>query len=306
MASFLRRLTLFAALWLVGYIAIVVAVMLLGKRVAHKCQLRADVNAVIVGDSHTMWSINDSKVPGVRNISLNAEGYKYTYRKLSLLLDQEPQIGEVYIGVGPHNFSGYYDDYLFGEAFKFFAHRYLPVLTISDYAKVAEENLWEIPKFSKFLVTKGFLPALKGRCLLYGEFPEQKRTRVYEPRSMRKRIENQYYRAGEVVEPSASNTHYLQKLVDLCKKHHVAVTILTPPVHRDYAALIPERYKKLLENFVKRNQLEHYDFPRLDLDDSSFLPDGDHLNHHGASRATEAFARYHRAHLRQDSPQDGN
>ena len=296
MRRFQLRIAAFLGVVALSYMALLASVIYLNRRALDECRLARDVDAVIAGDSHPMWSIDDSKVPGLRNVALNGEGYRYTYLKLKHLLAIEQGIKKVYVGVGYHNFSGYFDDYIHGDAFKFFAHRYLPILTGADYMQVAAEHPWGVFEFSKYLLTQGAIPGLRQECLLYGGFPADKQTKVFDPASMRRRIQSQFYKDGQVIGQSSSNVIYLQKVVDLCRTHGVQMAILNTPVHEAYVRNVPEKYHRMLVDFVEANHLEYYDFRDLRLPDSCFLPDGDHLNYEGAARATQAFANYHHAH----------
>lgn len=295
MRLFLIKLTIFMGLALAGYLGILLAVVTLNVRAAESCRLGPEIDTVILGDSHTMWSINDASIPRLRNISLNAEGYKYTFRKLELLLEREPGVEHVYLGVGYHNFAGYYDEYITGGAFKFFAHRYVSILGLSDYAQVFARRPTELPQLVKMLITNGARPALRQKCELYGTFPEERQHQTFDPVSMRKRVDSQYFVAGAVAGESSSNVAYLQKIVDLCRAKDLRITLLNTPIHKDYAARVPAKFREMLTGFVRTNGLEYYDFADLDLPDSAFLPDGDHLNYAGALLTTQRFAAYHQA-----------
>lgn len=305
MRTFLLRLLAFALLFVAGYAAILFGVVLLNVRATGQCRVGQDVDSVIVGDSHGMWSIDDSTIPGLRNISLNAEGYRYTYGKLEQLFASEPHVRRVYLSVGFHNFAGYYDQYIDGSDFKFFAARYLGILTWRDYVAVAKKDLADFPSFIKRLVTGGFRPGLKGQCELYGTFPTEKQTQSFDLESTKKRVESQFFASGKLLPESASNVTYLQKIVELCREKNVELVVLNTPLHQEYERRIPESYKKRLVDFIASNHLDYYHFDDLALDDASFLPDGDHLNSRGAELTTAKFAEYHRAHPAKVSPLAG-
>jgi hypothetical protein len=238
-----------------------------------------------------MWSLDDSKLPGMRNISLNAEGYKYSYAKLKWLLEREPNVRRVYLGVGFHNFSSYYDDYIWGSSFKFFAHRYLAVLTPGDYWALFTSSPAEFLRMTKLNILNGLRPGLRGECELYGTFPTEKQSLVFNLQSTERRLQSQFFARGELLGTSESNTHYLDRIAELCAERGIDLKLLNTPVHAEYAARVPARFKQLLHDFVERRALDYYAFDDLTLPDSAFLPDGDHLNYAGAQLATAHFER---------------
>src|SRR6266545_1841324 len=65
--------------------------------------LNSDVHGLIIGDSHTMTSLNPGMLPSFVNFSQMVESYFYTYYKLKHLLEKNPQIKTVVLGYSYHN-----------------------------------------------------------------------------------------------------------------------------------------------------------------------------------------------------------
>ncbi|MDH5675425.1 MAG: hypothetical protein OEZ06_25105 [Myxococcales bacterium] len=293
MKHFLLRLALFLSLLSLTCAALVVGTVELHRRTIDRCTLGAEIDTVIAGDSHTMWAIDDSQLPGLRNISLNAEGYRYTYLKLRHLLQTDHRIATIYIGVSYHNFAGYYDEYIYGVTFHDYLERYLSLLSRADYEGLVRYAPQHSLGLARSIVQRGFRPGLKGECLMYGQFPAEQKTQVFDASKMQARLEEQFYRSNRVVEPSVSNVEYLQKIVDLCRAHGLRVAALATPLHPEYERRIPASYRRLLRHFLQDSGLPYYDFADLTLSDAEFLPDGDHTNYAGAMTTTRRFKRYH-------------
>lgn len=298
MKEFLIRLAAFGGIALAGYALLLWATIYLNTRATQHCRFGPETEYVLLGDSHTMWSIDDSRIDGLRNVSLNAEGYRYTYAKLVHILDNEPTIKKVYIGVGYHNLSSYFDDYIDGHQFRHFAYRYLGILAGADYAHLLTHDPASFPGLTLALIRSGLPAGLKQKCLLYGSFPSEHRSEAFSFESMQKRIREQYHDGEKVAAESKSNEAYLQRIVDLCRARGIPVAIVNTPLHPEYEKRIPDVYRRAYRQFISRNGLEHYGFDDLELGDASFLPDGDHLNYEGAVRATKAFARYHESSIK--------
>ena len=293
MKIFISRLIKFLSLVIAANILLVIFIVYLNSLGVSDCDLANDVNTVIIGDSHTMWSIDASNVDKVRNVSLNAEGYVYTYHKLKHLLDTEPNISHVYLGFGYHNLSGYYDDFIFGSQFKNLIHRYLGVMELNDFMRVLLNNPDDLLVVFKNILQRGIRSGLKQECTLYGSFPDDKKLAELNLDQMRKRIQEQFYENGEVISVSESNIKYLNKIIALILNKQIKLTILNTPLHHKYIESIPEKYVSLYHEFISRNQLELYDFKDMALPDSYFLPDADHVNYNGALLTTEKFKEYH-------------
>ena len=195
--------------------------------------------------------------------------------------------------MGYHNMSSYFDDYIYGNIFRHFIHRYLGVLTLNDYFKIATKNPKNITGFSTKILQNGSETIFKKKCELYGSFPEEKMMETLERENIQKRIKSQYYKNNDVAPLSEINLHYLNKIIALCKEREIDITILSTPIHKEYKREIPEGYINIYNDFIQRNQLKLYDFSDLNLPDSCFLPDADHVNYYGSIVTTQKFKDYH-------------
>lgn len=296
MKKFLLRLAIFLSVAMLVCVALFASVILLNRQAIHNCRVGEGVDSVIVGDSHTAWAIDDSGLEGVRNVSLNAEGYKYTYAKLQHLLRTEPRIKRVYLGFSYHNLSAYFDDYIVGPTFRFFVERYLSILTMADYAELVKRSPRDALDLLLRILRKGFSAGVRGECTLYGRFSEEPMTKEFDFSSMQKRIDAQYYVEGRLQRESASNLEYLGKIVRLCRDAGVELVALNTPLHPEYERRVPQPFRQLYERYLEDNGLRVFDFHDLKLTDADFLPDGDHANYRGAVLTSRRFAEYHRTH----------
>lgn len=294
MKKFLLRTTVFLALALCVYLALLAGVMALNHRAIDSCRLEVGVDSVILGDSHPAWAIDDSGIQGLRNISLNAEGYKYTYAKLQHLLDTNPGVRRIYLGFSFHNLSSYFDEYVTGPTFRLFASRYLAVLGPSDILQVVKSSPRHAPDLLTGLLRDGLASGLRGECRLYGRFSQEPMRGQFNRETMERRITEQYYDdQARVRGISEQNLHYLEKIVELGRSHGAELVVLNTPLHPAYASRVPQFFRDQYQHFIDRQQLEVFDFAGLELSDADFLPDGDHTNHQGAMRASRHFAEYH-------------
>jgi hypothetical protein len=307
MSRFLLRLTEFLALAATACAALFVVTVLLTRHAIDACRIGDEVDSVIVGDSHTAWAIDDAGVPGVRNVSQNAEGYKYTYLKLQHLLQSESQVKRVYLAFSYANLSAYYDEWITGPTFRFYADRYLGVLSPGDLVELLRNSPRTAPDLLGRLLRGGLSAGIRQQCTLYGNFfndPSTRRFETYSFEVMEKRLLEQYYSSGAVQVQSAQNSEYLERIIRLVREHDVELVMLNTPLHPDYEARVPVRFREMHAAVLERHGLPSLDFADLNLGDANFLPDGDHTNYPGAMLTTSRFAEYHRTHpvLQRHSP----
>lgn len=292
MRRFLPRLLAFLSIATVGCVLLFAAVVMLNRQAVTSCRLGDGVDSVIIGDSHTAWAINDAGIDGLRNVSLNAEGYKYTYEKLKYLVKAEPGIKRIFLGFSYHNLSGYYDEYIYGKTFSNFVERYLPILTLKDYADLLARNPLQAPDFVLRIFRHGFSPGIKSTCLLYGRFAEVPMVQVFDRAAMERRLTEQYKNNGRLWPESASNIEYLGKIIRLSQDYSLDLVMLNTPLHPEYRKRIPAEYVYSYEQYLAEHRLRSFDFSDLKLADEHFLPDGDHVNYSGAVLVSRRFQEY--------------
>jgi hypothetical protein len=292
MKLFIKEVTLFILFFVTASIVIIAGILFLNRICLKSCRFGEKITTVIAGDSHCMWSIDDSKLSGVRNISLNAEGYFYTYAKLKYLLKQGNKIRKLHLGFSYHNLSGYYDDYIYGRLSLVFFHRYIDILGFKDYMILFCSNPKNVIRMSPIILRQGVVSLLNRDCTFLGNFPSEVMLKTLDSEKVKKRIQEQYYRNGSVVPFSRINIEYLIKIIDFCKKNNIEVIALSTPEQTDYCRLIPFQYIDAYEQFTKKYNLAVYNFKGLELPDSCYLPDGDHANSNGAAVVTEYFSIY--------------
>ena len=299
MNRFLLRLATYVALTTTVCAVLFVVVVQLNRHAIGACRLGDDVDSVVIGDSHTAWAIDDASVPGLRNVSLYAEGYKYTYLKLQHLLRSERQVRRIYLAFSYANLSAYYDDYITGATFRLFADRYLCVLSRTDLLELVQNSPTTAPDLFQRLIRGGLPAGIRQKCTLYGKFlsePTAYMLQTFNFELMEKRIAEQYYSGDTLQGQSAHNLHYLEKIIHLVREHGLELVMVNTPLHPEYEKRIPARFREMHASVLERYRIPSFDFPDLELSDAEFLPDGDHLNYQGAMRATRRFAEYHRAH----------
>ncbi len=249
--------------------------------------LDKSVDTIITGDSHVQCAIKDDLLSGIDNIALDSEGYIYSYYKLKSIISRNPHIKNIIIGFSFHNISFYYNGYIIGKDARKIMPRYIDLLSYKEiYNLVKTYPVLGIPALRKFF-------CLNGEKYPYiGEYNNGNTSKLsYDETIMKNRINAQYLLNNKPLGLSAINIEYMGRVVQLCKAYKINLIFIRTPLHNEYRSSIPEDHVAAYKRLVKEFNCPVIDFSGLTLEDSHFLPDGDHLNARGAIEATKYFSK---------------
>lgn len=245
------------------------------------------ITTLFAGDSHVSNAFDDSKISNGKNIGLLAESYYFTYYKLRSLLEHNP-IKQVYLGVGCHNMSSYYDDFIAGQYTDPTAAKYFPSLPKSEKIKLFSIDGISYASFAKHILEEE-INGLVFSPSAIGDFDNGFVDVIANKASMDKRIKFQFYKGSQERSFSKSNIEYLQKIIDLCKEKKVNLKFVTTPLHPYYENKIPQKFKKKLNEIATTNNISLLRFQNLDFQEDEFIPDGDHVSVKGAIKTTKSI-----------------
>lgn len=72
-------------------------------------------SVLFISASDVETSINDELIPSTKNFSTSSNHYVNMFFEIERILDDNPQIKTVFVGVSPHTLSAYGDDRMFGN-----------------------------------------------------------------------------------------------------------------------------------------------------------------------------------------------
>ncbi|MFY8037044.1 MAG: hypothetical protein ACOVMQ_07750 [Cyclobacteriaceae bacterium] len=294
MKKFLVKVGIFFALLLVINLALfITTAYFVRKNTSFK--LPDAKNILVLGDSQTETSINDSLLTNVANVSQSADAYLYSYVKLKLFLDQNPQLDTILLSISYTNLNKEKDLWVTDTRYSWKIQTYLPFFRPDDYVNFMFNKefhrLWfRMPFYNKNF----FLKRYTYSDLDFGGYEYLERQKLEED------LKNQSNTAPEPTLKSSYQEKYLFKIIEECKSRHVQLIFLTPPI-----------YAKRINNFDTARYYRYYreklhEYPLLDFSDLSF-PDSyygdiEHLNFNGAKAFTPIFQQrlveIHRKRLR--------
>jgi len=291
MKLFLQRIILFLFVLFCISVAFIAALGLLNVRAFKNYKVDPNITTAFMGDSHIQCSVNDALLTKSKNFSQSAEASYYTYHKMKILLEHNPNIKKVYLGLGYHNISTHYDNYIFGEHAKDIAARYFFILPLKDQLKILAYNPSDFFELLGNVWSNGFknLNLDNADNTVLGRYENYWSGVAAKKSSIDKRLELQFYKNGKLRDFSAFNIEYIQNIIGLCRAKNVALIIVNAPVHPYYKSKVPAPFLNKYDDLVSANHLKSFSFDALKLTDSSYVPDGDHISAEGSVLTTSCF-----------------
>ena len=281
---FLKKTLCFLSLPLAVLLLAMLAVNHSSRQVFDGFKVGTDVRTVYAGDSHVEQCINDRLIPNSANIAQNGEVYYFTYFKVKKLLENNPAIDTLYLGFSYHSLSDYNDDFVFGEFSPYISAKYFFILPNSEKVHFLKENSKNLSLYLKNILRDGL-----GNSFFGGYENTFKNTTTIQ-KSMDKRMAFQFYKAGKLNGFSDFNMGYFDKIVQLCREKKVEPVLLSTPLAPYYKNKIPVEYRQKYAEALREYRLKVVDFDGLVLDDSCFIPDGDHVSEKGATIVSKHLA----------------
>ena len=250
----------------------------------------ASKTILILGDSHTETSINDSLLGNCVNLSASADSYYYSYLKLVKLKKINPQIKTLILSYSFKNIiSGIEDKWLFNNKqinSRFF--RFCHFMSLDDFRILAGkkplqvmQNVFKIPRFSFIFFVSDY------KSLGIGGF---KRIERHDFENAIRNLQSE--KPDSTFEYSIIEMTYLKKIFSFCKAREIELVLISTPLH---PILLKARKKRMLfsQNYLQKHfsQVKYMDFSSMRVPDSCFA-DLNHMNSKGASLFSNHLREY--------------
>jgi len=245
------------------------------------------INLVFLGDSHVTHAVIDSNITNSINLATNAEPYYYTYQKLKFLKNKI-KLNNVVLGFSYHNTSSYYDDLINGSSSGNLSKKIF--FCFSNLEKIRLLN-WNKNKLIYFIKNIFFGFKNKKHLFADGYLSLKSNQKMLTP-FLNKRIKHQFYKKNQVLDYSSINLYYLNKIINFCTKNKIKLTLLTTPLHKDYIKNVPEKFKLKYKELTKNNNINLVDLQNIQISDSCFAYDGDHVTTRGAEELTRELIKH--------------
>lgn len=288
MNLFIRKILFFFLTSLAFFSLLLSLLNYINNRALKNYRIPADIDLLFIGDSHVQLSINDKQLSNSINLGKPGESTYYSFYKLGPILKNNPSIKRVYLGYSYHSISSYTNDNVYGTRSKDIAPRYFFILPFSEKVKMVTHNTNKLPTLFRNILTRGFhtVRATNRNFSFIGGYENSFNKTAAVKESMDKRITMQFYENDTLRDFSFININYLYKIIELCQKNNVELVILNTPIHPYYKSRIPPKFIAKYNDLIIKNGLKQIAFEGLNMSDSCYIPDGDHLSIKGASMTT--------------------
>ncbi len=282
MKKFLKR-----TIYFLGFLALVFAgfysvlYFSVKKRIASE-RFNANIHTLFVGDSHVQKAFNDSLLPNAKNIGQTAESTYFTFYKLKHLLPQNPQIKTIYMGLGFHSISTYYDEFIFGHESKAVSHDYFFLLPLIDQWKLVRANKENLQPYLKSIYKQAKLDGFSNELPFFmGQFLNKYHHSSIISDKVTGRLDYQFYYKGNACTISEFQWAYVDSIAHLCQQYHIKFEVINTPVHHTYYRFVPKMFIENLADGLKSRQIPYHDFSHINLPEIAYIPDGDHVSSEG-------------------------
>ena len=264
-------------------------------------RLSDSTTVLIIGDSEVALSLNPEFIPYSDNQSIIAEPYLYTYTRLKLFLENNPQLESVLLGFNYQNIAKKYDlslvdpreeSFFFTREFMLLDENELKVFNSSDILFWRNYLAWKwgFPtKENGVLMLKSFFGKLDRKSLPYfGNYMDG---------GTAGSVGNAQGRIKETIGKESEygiaplQVEYLNKIIDLCRTHNVQLIMYASPLSKNYYDLIPDFLILEFERIQKElpDNIHFLNYARYSLSDSCFS-DANHVNRYGAEIISRSVA----------------
>lgn len=291
MKIFLRRAFIFFAIPFGVLIVLLFSLNYINNKAMADYKTNTGVQSLFIGDSHVQCAINPALLTDAVNLSQSSEALLFSYFKIKYILQNNPAIKKIYLGFSYHNISTYTDEFTFGKYAYDVASRYFYILPLEQKKEIIKHNIKQLPKFLGKLIINGSNTLIQKQenYSFLGAYKNEYKNVIASKQSMDYRISLQFYENGKQRGFSAVNMGYLYKIILLCKEKNIELVLLKTPLHNYYKSKIPLTFTEKYDSLISLNKLKVIDFGNLVLNDSCYLPNGDHVSPRGAFLTTNIF-----------------
>ncbi|MBK8983741.1 MAG: hypothetical protein IPM38_15840 [Ignavibacteria bacterium] len=292
MKKFIIRVTVFLTIPVFAGIIIFIAFSSIVSSVSKEYKLEPDISEIYIGDSHIQCSVNDSLISGSKNLRHTSESFYFSYYKLKLILEANPNIKKIYLGFSYHSLSDYYDDFITGKYSRSISPDYFFILPLSEQINFITRGAEDFPSYIKSILISGNENLSEGNIYTFaGRYLNRFKESSAAQFSMDKRLKFQYYKDKKLNEFSEINLRYLNEIIALCKRYNIDLILLNTPLHPYYRSKLPVEYINKYRSITERNDLKVIDLSSISLEDDCYIPDGDHVSEKGSLLMTKELIR---------------
>ena len=287
MKCFFKNICLFCAIPLCLVFTLIFILNIINQRAVKNYKVKTGVTTIFIGDSHVQLAINDAILPNCTNLSQRGESLFFSFFKLKKILQNNPTIKKVYVGIGYHSISSYFNENAFADNVP---ANYFFIVPFHEKINLVKQNI-KNPGFLISIISSGIktVYAENEDLPFSGKYENVYKKTAAIKEVVEARIKEQFYKNNELRNFSKINIDYFNNIVSLCKNKNIEIVALKTPTNNYYNNIVPSEFRNKYDDIISFNKIQLVDFANLKLEDSCFLPDGDHVSQKGAFSITNYF-----------------
>lgn len=252
----------------------------------YKMKIDTSKKYIFIGDSQVQYAVNDTIFIESKNLAIDSECFYYSYFRIKALIEANPEIDTIYLGFNYHSLSGYWDNYIEGEWSFTRSSRYFYLMPTKEKFFILKANKDDLFNYFIKLVKNGVYNLVSEQKSYEGGFLNTFEHSRAEEEMIKERIKYQFFDGEKLLGFSEINILYFDKIIELCKSSEINLILINMPVHQYYKANVPERFVKKFDQIFYNAGLDILDLGDLQLNDSCYYHDGDHVSQMGAVLTT--------------------
>ncbi len=281
MKKFIKRGVLF--LIITGIVSLIVGFLsVFVSKKTFEYKIKEKKNILIVGNSHTECSVNDSIISNSVNLSQSASSYFYSYMKIREFTKYNPQIDTVII-----SFS---DNDLFSQKEKWFSPsqkinnkmtRHIILFNKDDYLDLFKSNPLEV-SFQTFILYSDFYNLHMQKRDFIGSYNKINVNKIDEAII-------EFNLSPPIVDEEIAITElkYLQKIYEFTQESNIKLILLNTPIHpileKHFSVIKARNLEIVSEKMPNATYFDHTSF----VLENSMYADLSHLNNKGSNKYSE-------------------
>lgn len=239
-------------------------------------EIDKEIEVLFVGDSHIEVGINDEMNKRVQNISQSGDNYMYTYTKLERLINSNPNIKTIVLGIDTHNIDSVAIEWYTNDSYLSYKFaKMFPYMSYSDIRLMIRLNGLKIINNIPNVLSYKNIYNMKLSDI--GSYKVSNDTLAL--------IESCNCDTTENNMISKLQLDYLDKIIKIAKDKGLNIVLLTIPVHRIQLDCNLNLQKYIID-YSKQKGVEYINLRSLELTDIDFS-DKFHLNKNGAFKVTK-------------------
>lgn len=228
---------------------------------------------LVFGNSRIQYGFDDSDMPAVWNVGLNADNYNIIYWKLKMLHRYNKQIKNVILEVDQTFLFNYFE----GVEYKLHPY-YWDVIDFTDWVNLFEKDrvilMYPFDWIKILTPIKSLFSTVSFQDLGVGGYSMLNRDKLKEALMADGDKVNGNYNVNEL------QLEYLNKIIEYCSQNNICIKFVSMPSYPTKGII--EGHKQA-NQYIKKHysDIQYLDYELIELVDSCY-GDITHLNHRGA------------------------